>query len=140
MFAGEYHLTVGRSAEKWGRAGVLKYPHGAALHALQILPVLNWGLTRLCVRNRTVLLKWVVWAQFVFLFHAIWQTFHGRSRLDVDVAGLTLLLFSIVLFLIPVVFMLHALSRRGNRISRRVSYKPLSKFRRSQSPFFNPLS
>jgi hypothetical protein len=37
---GEVNLSNGQPPEVWGRAGVLKYPHGAVLHAIQALPLL----------------------------------------------------------------------------------------------------
>lgn len=36
---GEINIANGRSPETWGRGGVLKYPDGAALHAIQTLPM-----------------------------------------------------------------------------------------------------
>ena len=39
---GEINISAGRSYELWGRAGVLKFPHGVALHAIQLLPAIAW--------------------------------------------------------------------------------------------------
>ncbi len=46
---GELNLAAGKRPEVWGPAGVLKYPHGAALHAIQTLPILSWLLHKLRV-------------------------------------------------------------------------------------------
>ena len=44
---GEINRAQWRPFEVWGAAGVLKYPHGAAMHAIQFLAVLDWLLCRL---------------------------------------------------------------------------------------------
>ena len=121
MFMGEYNLSVGQPVETWGRAGVLKYPHGAVLHALQILPILNWGLTKLAVPRRIGMLMCGVSSHLLFLFHAIWQTCHGRERLDVDFVGQTMLVSAVVMFFIPVVAILLCGLFRGTRSASRKS-------------------
>jgi hypothetical protein len=95
MAAGEWNRSLGRPAEIWGNAGILKYPHGAALHAIQTIPLLDWLLRRFAVRRRRLLITLVIVSHAAFLFHAIWQTFNGRARLDVDLAGGAALLLSI---------------------------------------------
>lgn len=86
--AGQMNMARGAPPEVWGHAGVLKYPHGAALHAIQVLPLLAWFLQQLRSR-RAVWLLWVaVGSQVLFLVHALWQTASGRSRFDLDAAGL----------------------------------------------------
>ncbi len=100
--AGETNLANGRPAEVWGAAGVLKYPHGATLHAIQTLPLLSALLQKLRVAHAAWLIRMAVHAHYLFLVHALWQTFHGRARTDLDrnglaalvVAGLFLLLLN----------------------------------------------
>lgn len=46
---GEARAQAGLPPERFGSAGVPKFPHGIPLHALQILPILAWGLERLGV-------------------------------------------------------------------------------------------
>ena len=87
---GELNQSRGRSPETWGNAGVLKYPHGAALHAIQILPVFAWALSRMRISNRVGCVRAAIASQCLFMVHAIWQTSQGRSRLDWDVAGCAL--------------------------------------------------
>ncbi len=82
--AGEWNLASGQPPEVWGRAGVLKYPHGAALHAIQVLPLLSAFLHHFRVAHSAAVLKVAVVAQTLFLAHAVWQTVQGRSRSDVD--------------------------------------------------------
>lgn len=87
---GELNQTRGKNPETWGNAGVLKYPHGAALHAIQILPVFAWALSRMRISNRVGCIRVAIASQCLFMVHAIWQTSQGRSRVDWDVAGCAL--------------------------------------------------
>lgn len=89
--AGELNLAMGRPPDIWGRAGILKYPHGAALHAIQTLPLLNWLLQKLRLSQSVQLIRAAVTAHVLFLVHALWQTFHGRARMDVDFTGIVAL-------------------------------------------------
>lgn len=102
MFIGELNLACERPPEVWGRAGVLKYPHGAVLHALQTLPILNWLLTRWNVKRRVMMLQLTIAAHFLFLVHSTWQTWNGHSRLDLDLVGGTTLILSVLLLLVSV--------------------------------------
>lgn len=89
--AGEMNLANGRPAEVWGPAGVLKYPHGATLHAIQTLPLLSAALRKLRVAHAAWLIRIAVHVHYLFLVHALWQTFHGRTRTDLDRNGLAAL-------------------------------------------------
>ena len=84
---GEFNLAQGKSYETWGVAGVIKYPHGAALHAIQVLPLCYLLFKWFDVPQSTRLMWSVVAAHMFFMVHALWQTFHGRARLDVDFVG-----------------------------------------------------
>ena len=101
--AGEVNLANSRPPEVWGRAGVLKYPHGAMLHAIQTLPLLSVLLLRFRVIHSAWLLRSAVAAHLSFLIHALWQTFHGRTRMDVDVIGGATLAIAGLLLLLPLV-------------------------------------
>lgn len=101
--AGEVNLANGRVPEVWGQAGVLKYPHGAALHAIQTLPLLSALLEKFRVSHSAWLIRSAVAAHLSFLIHALWQTFHGRTRMDVDVIGGATLAIAGLLLLLPVV-------------------------------------
>ena len=100
--AGEINIANGRSYEIWGRSGVLKYPHGAALHAIQVLPILYALLNWLRVPHAAWLLRSAVAAHILFMSHALWQTLHGRDRLDVDLVGGILLAVAGLLILLPI--------------------------------------
>jgi hypothetical protein len=84
---GEVRLSEGRSSEYWGTAGVLKFPHGVALHAIQMLPILAWSARKLKLRNSVLVLQSGLAAQVLFLLFACWQTARGRSRFDLDSVG-----------------------------------------------------
>ncbi len=101
--AGEVNLSNGRPPEVWGRAGVLKYPHGAVLHAIQTLPLLSVLLQKFRVSHSAWLLRSAVAAHLLLLAHALWQTFHGRTRMDVDVIGGATLAIAGLLLLLPLV-------------------------------------
>ena len=114
-FAGEWNASTGKSPELWGRAGVMKYPHGAALHAIQLLPLLAYCSTWLPVNSRATLLRATLASQFLLLGSAIWQTVLGRSRFDLDIVGGSLLLGS-VLLMVYVAFEIAAGLSRMKRI------------------------
>jgi hypothetical protein len=98
--AGELNLAQGRPPEAWGRAGVLKYPHGVALHAIQTLPILSLLLQRLRVTWSVAILRAAVVAQAMFLAHALGQTLAGRTRTDVDLWSVSVLAMVGMLLLI----------------------------------------
>lgn len=86
---GEINRVYARPFETWGAAGVLKYPHGAAMHAIQVLAVLDWILRSLRSQFALLAVRSAIASHVLFLIHAIWQTAHGRARNDVDlVSGL----------------------------------------------------
>lgn len=105
--AGEANLANNRLPEVWGQAGVLKYPHGAALHAIQTLPLLSILLQRFGVPHSAWLIRSAVVAHVLFLAHALWQTFHGRARLELDATSFTALAMAGVLLLFPIAAILH---------------------------------
>ena len=101
--AGEMNISRNQSPEIWGRAGVIKYPHGAVLHAIQVLPLISAALEWLQVSNAARLMIAAVAAHYLFLAHALWQSIHGRARFDVDVFGGLTLAAAGILVLVPVV-------------------------------------
>lgn len=80
--AGEWNLSQGLPPETWGRAGVLKFPHGAALHAIQVLPAIDVILSRWPDRRRVTGLWIAITMQGLFLLYAVGQTLLGRARFD----------------------------------------------------------
>ena len=99
---GAVNVANGRPPEVWGLAGVLKYPHGAVLHAIQTLPLLSILLEKFRVPHTARLVRAAVASHALFVIHALWQTFSGRSRFDVDAIGGVTLLAAGMLLLLPV--------------------------------------
>jgi len=98
---GEVSLAAGLSYELWGKAGVLKFPHGVALHAIQMLPIVAW-LARILGLNYSVrIVQSAFAAQVLFLLYAVWQTSLGRDRFDWDSIGGSILAIVVLLSLYP---------------------------------------
>ena len=70
-----------------GEVGVLKFPHGVALHAIQMLPILAWSTRKLPLKSPVLVLQSALVAQVLFLLYACWQTGRGRDRFDWDTVG-----------------------------------------------------
>ncbi len=128
---GNINIANGRSPETWGRAGVLKYPHGAALHAIQTLPMVAALLHGLNVSNSAKIIRQLVFSHIFFLGYAIWQTLRGRSRFEVDLVGGALLIVSISLLMLPIGAVLFELISKAYR-SRSTSLSQIPQSKRSQ--------
>ena len=81
---GDLQLARGLEPERYGRAGVPKFPHGVVIHAIQWLPGIAWaaravGLS-LTARRRLVVIATLVTA--LLLAFALAQTLAGRSRFE----------------------------------------------------------
>lgn len=100
-FAGDINIFHGRSPDKWGESGVLKFPHGALLHAIQVLPLLAMAMQWLRIPHDVWLMRSAVVAHVFFLGFALRQTFLGRARFDCDGIAITLLLVAGVAILMP---------------------------------------
>ncbi len=79
---GQQQLAAGLDPEIYGAAGVLKFPHGVAIHAVQVLPllaaVLNYRGVSPIVRTRWVTVA--ILAHVLLLAYSVNQTFQGRPR------------------------------------------------------------
>ena len=98
---GELSVSEGRSSELWGKAGVLKFPHGVALHANQMLPLLAWLARRFGMNHSILIVHSAFVAQVLFLLYAIWQTVQGRDRFDWDSIGGNILIVVALISLYP---------------------------------------
>ncbi len=74
---GKWNIMHGQNYELWGRAGVLKFPHGIALHAIQFLPLCAWLLERWRIPRPYQLIRGLAGAQFWLVLFAIWQTWQA---------------------------------------------------------------
>ncbi len=101
---GEINQASGRPAEYWGAAGVLKYPHGSALHAIQVLPLLVAIVHWLRISRPNMVVWAVVFAHLSLMAQALWQTLHGRGRWDFDMIGGILFALTALLIVLPVAY------------------------------------
>jgi hypothetical protein len=73
----------------FGSAGAMKVPHAAALHAVQVLPVLAWLLARTqpSERRRTQVVAIGALGYGALVAASTVQTFSGRGPLDLSLLG-----------------------------------------------------
>jgi hypothetical protein len=81
---GDLRVAQGLEPERYGRAGVPKFPHGVVIHAIQWLPAIAWagrvvGLS-LAARRRLVEVATVL--SVLLLAFALTQTLAGRGRFE----------------------------------------------------------
>ncbi len=105
---GQRQLAVGESPELYGQAGVMKFPHGMPMHALQWLPLTVWLMR---VGGNDARGQWVgclsaCFAQFGLTTFSLWQTWEGRARLDVTWASASMLSISLLAFALPYLLIL----------------------------------
>lgn len=100
---GEANLAAGRPPEVYGEAGALKFPHGVPMHAVQWLTLVSflsaragWGEP---ARVRLVAIGAV--GQIAATSYALWQTFHGRGRLDWDLPAAVLFYTAVTAIALP---------------------------------------
>ncbi len=98
---GQMNIALGRPYETWGKAGVLKFPHGVALHAIQVLPIAAWIAHQLNPRHALRAMQSVLLGQVLFLVYAVWQTSNGRSRFEWDAFSGTLFCLAALLVVVP---------------------------------------
>ena len=81
---GDLQAAAGLAPETFGAAGVTKFPHGVAIHAIQWLPLVAWAAGRAGIdegrRWRLVLSATV--GTSLLLVYALVQTLSGRGRFD----------------------------------------------------------
>jgi hypothetical protein len=83
---GHYQVARGLPPELVGARGVAKFPHGIAIHALQVLPLLVVGLRWLGTGDRSIG-RWVGMASMIFagsVAYAVLETLRGRGRFELD--------------------------------------------------------
>ncbi len=99
--AGKYQARLGNDPSIWGKAGVTKFPHGIAIHALQFLPLLCWLMQTVGISKpaRVRLVAFSGASMSVLLVFSLVQTLQGRSRLDFGLIGAILLILGAGLML-----------------------------------------
>ena len=81
---GDLQVSRGLPPEVYGAAGVPKFPHGAAIHALQWLPLIAWGARQAGFSSqwRRRLVTAAVAGSTLILLYATCQTLLGRGRFE----------------------------------------------------------
>ncbi|MFM8706771.1 MAG: hypothetical protein ACKOHK_01395 [Planctomycetia bacterium] len=81
---GDLRMAAGLAPERYGAAGVAKFPHGAVIHAIQWLPLFAWAARRagLSDRRRMWLVAVATAGTVLVGCFAVVQTLAGRSRLE----------------------------------------------------------
>jgi len=79
---GERQLRQGLRPDVFGAAGVMKFPHGMPMHALQWLPLLAWLVCRAGwgIPWRMTAVALAIVGQGVLTVYSLVQTFSGRGR------------------------------------------------------------
>lgn len=116
---GNYQQSIGQHPGTYGDAGVMKFPHGMPIHAIQFFPLLAWCLTKLRVKERVRLaaVRYAVLSIVAFTTFSLTQTFSGRARFDVGwVSGFTLVL-SIGLMAMPIAVVVRGFGRSVGKAS-----------------------
>jgi hypothetical protein len=83
---GDMQVAAGRPPEIFGAAGVVKFPHGVVIHAIQWLPFIAWAARRagLGDRTRTLIVAAATAASALLLAYALTQTLAGRPRFGIQ--------------------------------------------------------
>ena len=101
---GYQQIERGLSPEMVGRAGVAKFPHGVAIHALQLLPLFVYAIRglRIEIRIRVLLIQLLSIPFALQLVFAIYQTVNGLERFNLgDFGSQSLALATTVSLLVP---------------------------------------
>ena len=79
---GDTQVARGMPPEIYGAAGVVKFPHGVVIHAIQWLPFIAWAGRRVGFSGRTrlLLVAAATAASSLLLAYALTQTLDGRPR------------------------------------------------------------
>jgi hypothetical protein len=103
LFYGQSRTSLGADPSTIGQAGVAKFPHGIAIHAIQLFPLLCWLMWKLGIplNQRFQMTVLCLASTGTFLIFSLFQTLNGKSRFDLDPVGQILLLVA-ALLLLPV--------------------------------------
>ncbi len=96
-FVGKWQLTSGGSPSIYPPRGILKFPHGAVMHAIQLFAVLAW-LNGVLNASRAILSIGIANAAAIAWFGYSWlQTGRGRGRMELDLSSGSLMAMAFVL-------------------------------------------
>ncbi|MEL6896966.1 MAG: hypothetical protein AAFP90_12745 [Planctomycetota bacterium] len=104
---GEHAIGAGKDPTRYGERGVLKFPHGMPLHAIQFLPIAAWLLGWFGVprRGRSISVHAIAWGIVGITIFALMQTFSGRARCEVTLWTAPILATSIAAMMVPLVIL-----------------------------------
>jgi hypothetical protein len=110
---GDTRQAAGLSPESLGAAGVVKFPHGAVIHAVQWLPLVAWAARRagLGEQTRVRVVAAVTAGTTLLGCYALAQTLLGRARFDVTPVSGVLLAVAVVLLFGPLLALLRVPGR-----------------------------
>ena len=113
LINGQHQLSNGRDPSTFGKAGVAKFPHGLAIHAIQLFPILCWLFRKLglSITQRVRLIRFSIGALCGLLTFSLVQTLLGKPRFELSGFGVTILTFSMLLF-VPVIWAIFGAIRR----------------------------
>ncbi|NBW97242.1 MAG: hypothetical protein EBR28_11065 [Planctomycetia bacterium] len=113
---GDIRMAEGLPPESYGAAGVLKFPHGAVIHALQWLPLLAWAGRRagLATATRFRMTATATVGTALIAVYALVQTLLGRARVDTTPLTAALLAAGVTCLAVPTcITVWRALIQRG---------------------------
>jgi len=101
---GELRLERGLDPTGLGAAGVPKFPHGVAIHAIQFLPALAWAARRAGLVDPAPwrMVASATLGMALVLVYAVVQTLVGRARFDATPATAVLLAGGVAALALPV--------------------------------------
>ena len=96
---GNHQVALGSAPEIYGAAGVMKFPHGVPMHAIQFMPIFAWLLTKLDAseRYRLKAVSYALASIATFTMFSLVQTFTGKARFDVALTSGVLLMVAFLL-------------------------------------------
>jgi len=117
---GERQLLQDKSPYIYGDAGVMKFAHGMPMHAIQVLPLIAFGLSLVGLdeyrRYKSVLSASIgFWGLAAY---AAIQTFSGRSRFDMTAFSAIVLIMSACMLAVPFLTAAMTAFRRPSRTGR----------------------
>ncbi len=94
---GKEQMTRGLKPTHFNLRGILKFPHGAALHAIQTLAIVAWFTDRMRLTNTVRIIHCLAAAHACWLGYALYQTFAGLDRFELSTTVSLILLVATIL-------------------------------------------
>ena len=111
---GVFQSSFGENPTLLGNGGVVKFPHGMTIHAIQLLPCLCWLMTRVGIppATRVVSLRYVNISLACLLCYSVSQTISGRTRSDITLLSGCMLVASAAFAAPVMISIVRALARK----------------------------